>query len=275
MEGVEMRIKLWLWISALALFMVSVPVFSLNRSQDQGDRSRGGREAMQRGEDTRGYERTQSDREWREYLKEQRKAYKEQAKASREEQRDFERYLRERRKDTREDIRDRARDNRESGRDSDREYREGARDRRQDLWRDQGERDREWREYQRQRNRAYRDYSRASRQEQEDFQDYLRNRNYRSGDRYNSWGNSNEPRNGACFYTDSNYRGERICLNRNETTNNVGEHLNDQISSIRIFGNARVTVYRDKNYGGSRRTFSNDVPHLGDFNDEVTSIEVR
>ena len=55
----------------------------------------------------------------------------------------------------------------------------------------------------------------------------------------------------------------------------VGEHYNDRISSIRIFGRARVTIYKHTNYGGSHRTYTDDAPHLGDFNDEITAIEVR
>ena len=147
-----------------------------------------------------------------------------------------------------------------------------------DRWEDQREREKQWREYLRARNRQYRDYSRASRQELDDFYNYIRGRGYRYGyeDRNGSgWGSGNEPRDGACFYTDSDYRGERFCLNSNERVSSVGGRYNDRISSIRIFGRARVTVYKHTNYGGSHRTYTHDAPHLGDLNDEITAIEMR
>jgi hypothetical protein len=36
----------------------------------------------------------------------------------------------------------------------------------------------------------------------------------------------------------------------------------DDISSIRVFGGARVTVYDDRNYTGARTTTNRDVPDL-------------
>jgi hypothetical protein len=256
-----MRIKSWLWILVLAFFIGSVPVFAIDRDQDRGERSRDGREDISRGD--RSSENYQSEREWREYLKARNKSYKEWAKANREEQRDFDKYLRERAKDSRGENR---------------EYRDRGREGERDRWEDQRERDKEWREYLRARNREYRDYSRSSRQELDDFYDYLRGRGYRYGDQF-GWssgiGSGRAPRNGACFYTDANYGGESFCLNSGDRRPSVGDHFNDRFSSIRIFGRARVTIFKDRDFSGSRRTYTNDAPHLGDFNDEITSIEVR
>ena len=277
-----MRIKSWIWILALAFVIGSVPVFAADRDQDRGEHSRGGREAIDSGDrsspnNISGSENNQREREWRDYQKARNKSYKEWTKANREEQKDFEKYLREREKYMR-----------ENGREADRQYRETAREREGDRWEDQREREKQWREYLRARNRQYRDYSRASRQELDDFYNYIRGRGYRYGDQYGwgngsgprygdqyGWGNGNEPRDGACFYTDSDYRGERFCLGSNESVSSVGGHYNDRISSIRIFGRARVTVYKHTNYGGSHRTYTYDAPHLGDLNDEITAIDVR
>jgi len=252
-----MRLKSWLWISVFALLISSVLVFA----QDRGNQSKKGRDAMDHPNSSypdgnRGWGNDESEREWREYLKQQKKAYKERAKASREEQKEYEKYLREQRKDRREDYRDE-------------DYRQDGRGREQ-----------AWREYLRARNRSYKGYPRATRQEQADFDDYLRDRGYDRDSRYSDqdgiwWGGSGRPSNGACFYTDANFGGERFCLNSNERTTSVGGHYNDRISSIRVMGRARVTVYRHNNYGGSSRTYSSDAAHLGDFNDEITSIEVR
>jgi hypothetical protein len=254
-----MRLKSWLWILALAFLVGSVPVFAADRNQDRDDRSRDGRADISRGD--RSSENYQREREWREYLKARNKSYRDWAKANREEQRDFDRYLRERAKDSREENR---------------EYGDRGSRRDGDRWGDQRERDREWREYLRTRNREYRDYSRADRRELDDFYDYLRGRGYRYEDQ-NGWGSDRgrEPRDGACFYTDANFGGESFCLNSGDRQPSVGDHFNDRFSSIRIFGRARVTIYKNRDFSGSRRTYTSDAPHLGDFNDEITSIEVR
>ena len=87
-------------------------------------------------------------------------------------------------------------------------------------------------------------------------------------------GRNNQPRNGVCFYTDAEYRGESLCVNSNESRPSVG-NFNDRISSIRIFGNAEVTVYEDSNFRGSRETFTQDMPHLGDWNDRISSFQAN
>ena len=85
-------------------------------------------------------------------------------------------------------------------------------------------------------------------------------------------GRINAPSDGICFYTDANYKGESFCIDSNENMESV-DRFNDRISSIRIFGNAEVTVFEDSNYNGSRRTITQDMPHLGDWNDKISSFE--
>jgi dUTPase len=93
-------------------------------------------------------------------------------------------------------------------------------------------------------------------------------------DRIGFSGSGNEPQNGVCFYLDADYRGEKFCVNSDESQRNLGERYNDRISSIRIFGRAEVTVYDDENFNGSRQTFRQDVPNLRDWNDRITSFQV-
>jgi len=151
------------------------------------------------------------------------------------------------------------------------------------------EREKEWREYLKERKKAYKEWFRADRREQDDFERYRRDRRGDRGDRSDrsdrgderwdgngNWGGRNEPRDGVCFYTDAYYRGESFCVDRNERRGFVGEHYNDRISSIRVFGrSARIVVYEHHYFGGARRTFTGDVAHLGNFNDKISSIEVR
>ena len=74
---------------------------------------------------------------------------------------------------------------------------------------------------------------------------------------------------------DADYRGESFCLNAGEELRMVERRYNDAISSIRVFGRARVVVFEDENFAGARKTVTADVPNLGDFNDRTTSIRVR
>jgi|WetSurMetagenome_2_1015567.scaffolds.fasta_scaffold297384_2 hypothetical protein len=93
-------------------------------------------------------------------------------------------------------------------------------------------------------------------------------------DRGNDRG-AREPRNGACFYVNENYSGQSFCLNSGENERNVGGRFNDRISSIRVFGRARATVFADQNFRGPRQEINRDAPNLRFFNDRVTSIIVR
>ena len=83
-------------------------------------------------------------------------------------------------------------------------------------------------------------------------------------------------REGACFYRHAGYRGDYFCVNGGEVLWNVGHRFNDEISSIRVFGRARVVVFEHANFRGANRIYYGDVPNLyRDFNDRITSIEVQ
>lgn len=84
-----------------------------------------------------------------------------------------------------------------------------------------------------------------------------------------------EPTHGACFYVDVDYRGESFCLEAGEATENLEGRYNDKISSIRVFGGARVTVYQNRDYQGAHRTITGNVANLGEFHDQVSSVRVR
>ena len=80
--------------------------------------------------------------------------------------------------------------------------------------------------------------------------------------------------NGAFFYSDEGYRGNRFCMDANERRDYVGDY-NDRISSVRIYGRARVTLYEHSNFGGDTRNVNGDMPELPGFNDKASSIVVR
>jgi len=90
-------------------------------------------------------------------------------------------------------------------------------------------------------------------------------------------GYEREPRDGACFYEDSDFRGDRFCVHAGDDVEVLPPGWNDRISSIRIFGRADVTLYRDGGFEGSRTRFENDVRNLRNegWNDKVSSLRVR
>ena len=90
------------------------------------------------------------------------------------------------------------------------------------------------------------------------------------------WGRGPTPRSGVCFYEDINYGGRYFCSAAGTTTPQVSRSDNDAISSIRIFGNAVTTVYRDPNFRGQSRVIDSSVSDLRSlsFNDRISSYQV-
>src|SRR5689334_13195332 len=92
-----------------------------------------------------------------------------------------------------------------------------------------------------------------------------------------SWGRPQAPRSGACFYEDVNFRGDYFCTDAGSQSPMITYRLNNRISSIRVFGNAEVTVYVDRDFRGRSRTFASDMNDLrrGGWDDAITSYRVR
>ena len=91
-----------------------------------------------------------------------------------------------------------------------------------------------------------------------------------------SWGRPRTPAAGVCFYEDINYGGRYFCASVGSSLEHVSGGADDEISSIRVFGNAEVTVYRDSNFRGESRRFDSNVEDLrsAGLNDRVTSYRV-
>lgn len=85
-------------------------------------------------------------------------------------------------------------------------------------------------------------------------------------------------RDRICVYEDANYGGRSQCWNIDEEEENLsGAGWNDRISSVRVFGRARVEFYRDSRYRGEQIRLSRDTPDLGALNwgDQISSFQVR
>ena len=91
------------------------------------------------------------------------------------------------------------------------------------------------------------------------------------------WGREQTPRNGACFYEDVEYRGRYFCTPSGRDISNLPGNMNDQISSIRLFGNAEVRLFRDPRFEGQEKIVASDIPDLRrmKFNDRISSYVVE
>jgi hypothetical protein len=90
------------------------------------------------------------------------------------------------------------------------------------------------------------------------------------------WGREATPRAGVCFYEDIDFQGRYFCSPAGSVTESVPSGMNDRVSSVRIFGNAVATVYRDPGLRGSAKVIDYNVPDLRreGFNDRVSSYAV-
>jgi hypothetical protein len=91
-----------------------------------------------------------------------------------------------------------------------------------------------------------------------------------------------EPRNGACFFRDADFRGDRFCMESGDRMQQVPEGFSDKISSVRVYGRPDITVYQDRDFRGPSLRLRNDVANLQSFqvspghswNDRISSIEI-
>ncbi|HXT68140.1 MAG TPA: peptidase inhibitor family I36 protein [Vicinamibacterales bacterium] len=92
----------------------------------------------------------------------------------------------------------------------------------------------------------------------------------------NRWGRPATPANGACFYDNVNFTGQYFCSRQGESVQMVPEGTNDRISSIRLFGNAELVVYRDRDFGGVSEWFDVSEPDLREsgWNDTISSYQI-
>jgi hypothetical protein len=74
--------------------------------------------------------------------------------------------------------------------------------------------------------------------------------------------NGTHPRNGACFFTDYNYRGESFCVQAGQNASSVPSGFNDRIRSIRVFGGTQVQYFNDANFNGASDATSRDISDL-------------
>ena len=91
------------------------------------------------------------------------------------------------------------------------------------------------------------------------------------------WGRERAPNQGACFYEDRNFSGDYFCVRQGERLQTLPSGMGDKISSVRVFGNAEVTVFRDSNLSGRSARLITDARDLKaeGWNDQISSLDVR
>jgi len=91
------------------------------------------------------------------------------------------------------------------------------------------------------------------------------------------WGSEPTPRDGACFYEHSDYRGDYFCVGAGESLATLPEEMNDSISSLRLFGRAEVTVFSGYKFTGSSARFDDDERNLREerWNNRISSLRVQ
>ena len=90
------------------------------------------------------------------------------------------------------------------------------------------------------------------------------------------FGRGIQPPAGACFYEDSNFRGDYFCVEAGSDVREVPRGTNDRISSIRVLGDADVVVFQNSRFRGQSARFTSDIRNLQreGWNDLISSIRV-
>jgi hypothetical protein len=91
------------------------------------------------------------------------------------------------------------------------------------------------------------------------------------------WGRPTAPRSGACFYRDANFEGDYFCAGAGEGIPVMPNGMNDQVSSVRIYGDVEVRLYQDGQFRGRSQSVTRSVRNLKDegWNDRLSSAQVR
>ncbi|MEH6532763.1 MAG: peptidase inhibitor family I36 protein, partial [Photobacterium frigidiphilum] len=77
----------------------------------------------------------------------------------------------------------------------------------------------------------------------------------------------------VCFYEDKNFLGQQWCTQQ-LGQQNIPSHMNDKVTSIRLYGNAYVKVYEHGNQRGKSTTVMQDTFLFKRLNDSISSFEL-
>lgn len=98
------------------------------------------------------------------------------------------------------------------------------------------------------------------------------------------FGNSQYPQRGVCVFDRAGYQGRMECFQAGDDVADLARlsGWNDKVSSIRVFGNARVVAFENAQFGGERLVIDRDIPDLNQlrmsrnktWNDKISALQV-
>ena len=105
-------------------------------------------------------------------------------------------------------------------------------------------------------------------------------------DNYNwnpSWNARPSPRSGVCLFKKANFSGDRFCVRRGDKLDHLPGNFGDNVSSIQLFGGARVVVFNDRHFSGGSAQFDRSIADLRNapfrgghtWNNRISSVAVR
>lgn len=78
----------------------------------------------------------------------------------------------------------------------------------------------------------------------------------------------------VCFFDMPGFGGAASCVPAGTTDGNVTGFWDNRVSSIKLFGGAKVRLFQDHGFCGGRNVFANDVPNLGAMlNDKASAYQ--
>lgn len=79
----------------------------------------------------------------------------------------------------------------------------------------------------------------------------------------------------VCVYDLPNYHGASICVNAGMSDTNVSGFWNNRVTSLRVFGGARIRLCQNPGYGGFCNVYATNQPSLGPaMNNKASSYQV-
>lgn len=78
----------------------------------------------------------------------------------------------------------------------------------------------------------------------------------------------------VCFYHGDNFKGTSVCYTAGQEISYVGNTHHNNFTSVRVYGNAYVRAYQDKNYGGKQTIMMLDAYKFDALNDDIDSLKV-
>jgi hypothetical protein len=78
------------------------------------------------------------------------------------------------------------------------------------------------------------------------------------------------------LYEDSNYRGDKVKIHKDEKLEFVGNHMNDRISSIKVPSGCKLVAFEDADFRGHKQVFRSSADYVGNrTNDSISSAKCK